>query len=86
MMSRNVLYGIFSREIAEHFNSTAAECFLRADAEDVIERVLARTSGAIDAVAVRLPSGFPDRVAATNFAGIARSARQLGATKWKPNP
>jgi len=62
-----------------HFNSTAAKCFLRADAEDVIESVLARTSGAIEAVAARLPSGFPVRVAETVFAGIKRSAQQLGA-------
>ena len=62
-----------------HFNSTAAKCFLRADAEDVIESVLERTSGAIEAVAARLPSGFPVRVAETVFAGIKRSAQQLGA-------
>ncbi|MEV4782500.1 type II toxin-antitoxin system HipA family toxin [Burkholderia sp. LMU1-1-1.1] len=62
-----------------HFNSTAAKCFLRADAEDVIESVLARTSGAIEAVAARLPSGFPARVAETVFAGIKRSAQQLDA-------
>ena len=62
-----------------HFNSTAAKCFLRADAEDVIESVLERTSGAIEAVAARLPSGFPVRVADAVFAGIKRSAQQLGA-------
>jgi len=62
-----------------HFNSTAAKCFLRADAEEVIESVLARSSGAIEAVAARLPSGFPDRVAETIFAGIKRSAQQLPA-------
>ena len=62
-----------------HFNSTAAKCFLRADAEEVIEGVLARTSGAIETVAARLPSGFPDRVAETIFAGIKRSAQQLAA-------
>ena len=62
-----------------HFNSTATKCFLRADAEEVIESVLARTSGAIEAVAARLPSGFPDRVAETIFAGIKRSAQQLAA-------
>jgi serine/threonine-protein kinase HipA len=62
-----------------HFNSTAAKCFLRADAEDVIESVLERISGAIEAVAARLPSGFPARVAETVFAGIKRSAQQLDA-------
>jgi serine/threonine-protein kinase HipA len=62
-----------------HFNHTAARYFLRADAEDVIERVLERADGAIDAVAARLPPGFPERVAASIFNGIVRSARQLGA-------
>ena len=60
-----------------HFNSTAARCFLRADAEDVIERVLARATAAIEAVATRLPAGFPQRVAETIFAGVALSAQHL---------
>jgi serine/threonine-protein kinase HipA len=60
-----------------HFNATAARCFLRTDAEDVIERVLARTTAAIEAVAARLPAGFPQRVAETIFKGIERSAKQL---------
>lgn len=68
----------FSDVQRRHFNSTAAKCCMRADAEDVIERVLARAAEAIDAVAARLPSGFPERVAATIFTGIARSAKQLG--------
>ena len=61
-----------------HFNSTAARYFLRADAEAVIERGLASTTGAIEAVAARLPAGFPQRVAETIFAGTERSATQLG--------
>lgn len=60
-----------------HFNATAAKCFLRADAEDIIERVLAQTTAAIDAVAARLPTGFPQREAETIFTGIERSAKQL---------
>jgi serine/threonine-protein kinase HipA len=39
--------------------------------------VLARTASAIEAVTARLPAGFPDRIAATIFAGIERSAKQL---------
>ena len=69
----------FSDVQRRHFNHTAAKCFLRADAEDVIERILARVPGAIDAVARRLPPGFPDKVATTIFDGMSRSARQLGA-------
>jgi len=61
-----------------HFNSTAARCFLRADAEDVIERVLTRTTAAIEAVAARLPAEFPQRAAETIFAGVALSAQRLG--------
>jgi serine/threonine-protein kinase HipA len=61
-----------------HFNSTAARCFLRVNAEEVIERVLARTAGAIEAVAARLPVGFPQRVADTIFAGIVRNTKLLG--------
>lgn len=68
----------FSDVQRRHFNSTAAKCFLRTDAEDVIESVLARTRGAIDAVAARLPLGFPERVVGTIFAGIERCAKQLG--------
>lgn len=75
----------FSEVQRRHFNSSAAKCFLRADAEDVIERVLARTNGAIDAIAARLPSGFPDRVATTIFAGIVRSAKQLSAMSKASN-
>lgn len=40
-------------------------------------RVLARTAGAIEALAARLPLGFPQRAAATIFAGIQQSAKQL---------
>lgn len=69
----------FSGVQRRHFNSTAAKCFLRSDAEDVIERVLARVPGAIEAVCARLPAAFPERIAATILEGIERSARQLGA-------
>lgn len=62
-----------------HFNSTAARYFLRPDAENIIEGVLERVGGAIDAVAARLPAGFPERVAASIFNGLVQSARQLGA-------
>lgn len=69
----------FSDVQRRHFNNTAARYFLRATAEPVIEGVLARVDGAIEAVAARLPAGFPERVAAAIFDGITQSARQLGA-------
>jgi serine/threonine-protein kinase HipA len=78
MLGKNKHYR-FADVQRRHFNSTAAKCFLRADAEDVMERVLTRAPGAIEAVAARLPTGFPERIAATIFAGVARSAKQLGA-------
>lgn len=76
MLGKNKHYRFLDVQ-RRHFNSTAAKCFLRSDAEDIIEKVLARTQGAIEAVAARLPAGFPERVAGKIFAGIERSAKQL---------
>lgn len=60
-----------------HFNHTAARCFQRADAEDLIEQVLAQTPQAIDSVAARLPAGFPAVVAERIFQGLKQSAALL---------
>lgn len=60
-----------------HFNSTAAKCFQRPDAEDLIEQVLERTTTAIDNVAKKLPKGFPEKVAESIFQGLRKSAEQL---------
>lgn len=60
-----------------HFNSTAARCFQRPDAEDLIGQVLERTPAAIDNVASKLPGGFPEKVAVSIFEGLRRSAEQL---------
>lgn len=60
-----------------HFNSTAAKCFQRPDAEDLIEQVLERTTTAIDNVAKKLPKGFPGKVAESVFQGLRKSAEQL---------
>ena len=60
-----------------HFNSTAARCFQRPDAEDLIEEVLARTPTAIANVAAKLPTGFPERVAQSIFAGLSQAAERL---------
>jgi serine/threonine-protein kinase HipA len=62
-----------------HFNSTAAKCFRRPDAEDLIEQVLERTPTAIANVAAKLPNGFPAKVADAIFQGLRRSAAQLDA-------
>lgn len=60
-----------------HFNSTAAKCFQRPDAEDLIEQVLERTTTVIDNVAKKLPKGFPEKVAQSIFHGLRKSAEQL---------
>lgn len=60
-----------------HFNSTAAKCFQRTDAEDLIEQVLERTTTAINNVAKKLPKGFPEKVAESIFQGLRKSAEQL---------
>jgi serine/threonine-protein kinase HipA len=73
----------FAEVKRRHFNETAARCFLRADARPVIEHILARTPGAIDAVAKRLPAGFPESVASAIFEGLAKSAEQLEAMPEK---
>ncbi|MES2889916.1 MAG: type II toxin-antitoxin system HipA family toxin [Pseudomonadota bacterium] len=60
-----------------HFNRTAARYFGQPDAEGVIAAVLARTPGAIDTVAARLPAGFPQGVANAIFEGLRRAAAAL---------
>lgn len=60
-----------------HFNSTAALCFQRADAEDLIAQVLQAVPSAIAQVAAQLPNGFPERVAASIFKGLRNSAERL---------
>lgn len=61
----------------KHFNTMAAKCFQRVDAEDVIRTVLARVPTAIDAVAGRLPPGFPEWIAQSIFEGLRSSAAHL---------
>ena len=52
----------FKDVLRRHFNSTAALCFRRPDAEELIEQLLQRTPAAIDNVARKLPPGFPGKV------------------------
>lgn len=60
-----------------HFNALAARHFKRDSAEDLIQDVLQRVQGAIDAVSARIPAGFPDQVASTIFKGLKQSAEKL---------
>lgn len=60
-----------------HFNSMAAKCFNRADAEGVIAGVLERTPTAIQNLQGRLPVGFPEWIAMAIFNGLRSSAARL---------
>ena len=60
-----------------HFNSMAARCFDRVDAEEVIRRVLEATPSAIEVMGSKLPEGFPDWIAESVFKGLRQSAELL---------
>lgn len=60
-----------------HFNAMASRCFLGANAEPVIGRIIARTPAVIDTVGAMLPAGFPQRVADTILNGLRASAERL---------
>ena len=60
-----------------HFNSTAARCFRRHDAEDLIQEVLERTPIAIENITNKLPQGFPMRIAESILGGLRGSAALL---------
>jgi serine/threonine-protein kinase HipA len=62
-----------------HFNSTAKKVGFGADAEAVIQDILARTPGVIAAVQRALPQGFSSQVADTVFAGLQQAAKSLEA-------
>ena len=56
-----------------HFNSMAAKCFDRIDAEDVIEQVLQSAPVAIEAMKRKLPNGFPSWIAESISTGLRLS-------------
>lgn len=60
-----------------HFNSMAARCFDRVDAEDVIGRVLEAVPRAIEATGSRLPEVFRDWISESVFKGLRQSAELL---------
>jgi serine/threonine-protein kinase HipA len=60
-----------------HFNAMAQRCGYGASAEPLIEKIVARTPGAIEAVAAKLPAGFPQRIADVIFKGLRESAATL---------
>jgi serine/threonine-protein kinase HipA len=64
-----------------HFDAMAAQYAPGRDAQAIIAPMLERVEPAIAAVAGRLPSGCPPRVAETIFDGLRLSARRLQAGK-----
>lgn len=60
-----------------HFNAMARRCGYGASAEPLIQKIVARTPGAIEEVAAKLPAGFPQRIADAIFKGLRESAAQL---------
>jgi serine/threonine-protein kinase HipA len=62
-----------------HFNAMAQKCQYGSDAEPLIQAILEATSRVIDAVAARLPPGFPAVVSDRILAGLAKAARALEA-------
>lgn len=62
-----------------HFNATAARCGWGANAEDIVEELLARVEPAIAAVTRLMPAGFPHDVAEAIFGGVRQQVRRLQA-------
>ena len=61
-----------------HFNSTARQVGLGADAEDLIEEIVAATPDVIAGVQRELPSGFSQKVLDSVLGGLEHAAAQLG--------
>jgi serine/threonine-protein kinase HipA len=78
LVGKNRHYG-FETIVRRHFNTTARRCGLGNAMEGIIEDVLARTPGAINAVAAQLPAGFPAKVFDSITGGLTRMARKLEA-------
>lgn len=65
--------------LRRHFNATAARCGWGANAEDILEELLARVEPAIAAVTRLMPAGFPHDVAEAIFGGVRQQVRRLQA-------
>jgi len=76
ILGKNKHY-LFKAIQRRHFNSMAARCFDRVDAEDVIGRVLEAVPRAIEATGSRLPEVFQDWIAESVFKGLRQSAELL---------
>lgn len=64
-----------------HWNEMVRRCGLARDAEAIIEDLVGRTPAVADAVADRIPRGFPAVVADTILDGLRRAAGRLAAER-----
>lgn len=62
-----------------HYNAMAPLCGLGADAEELIQALIARTPQVIAQVNAELPAGFPQQIATSILGGLEQAARQLAA-------
>jgi serine/threonine-protein kinase HipA len=60
--------------LGRHWEETAKRCGLGSVFRDLVAELLDRTPGAVDAVASRLPKGFPDSVAGPALDGLRAAA------------
>ena len=63
---------------ARHFIRTGCDCGVsRATCTSIIDEMIAKTPSVIDSVDYEMPSGFPDVVSGSIFAGLKESAMRL---------
>lgn len=64
--------------LGRHWEETAKRCGLGSVFRELVAELLDRTPGAVDAMASRLPKGFPDSVAAPVLDGLRAAAARFG--------
>lgn len=62
-----------------HFNATAQLCGVGKDMEPILDDVIGRVPKAIEAVAAKLPRGFPEKLFASVSCGLTKAASELQA-------
>lgn len=65
--------------VRRHFNANAARCGWGADAEDIMNELLAKMEQAIAAVKQQLPIDFPQDLAEAVFRGVRGQVKRLQA-------
>ncbi|MFT3778358.1 MAG: type II toxin-antitoxin system HipA family toxin [Ottowia sp.] len=77
LLGRNRHYQV-DTIVRRHFNSTARQVGLGADAEDLIKVIVTATPNVIAGVQRELPSGFSQKVLDSVLGGLERAAARLG--------